>query len=101
MAQQIDTVCGVDRYQVSPTFGQLVAPVIYMWKAISAAPIAKNLSGAVAHGTQVEIVRTKEQDGKTYAFVKCDIIHNKKTYPQHGWVSAALLTNLGEQMLSV
>lgn len=98
----IDRLCGIDRAPESPAFGRVVVggagqiPIL-MWKQIGCEPIADNLSGAMRHNDKVTVKRHKEFDGGHYFFVQGKAEFKGVTYVQHGWVSAAMLNELGEK----
>lgn len=93
----VDTVWGIDRYVTSAARGQLAVPVIYLWKQPGSAIHKDNLTGAVAHATQVTVTRHKLHQNEMWFFVKCDVRHKGKIYPQRGWCKANLLLTLGDR----
>lgn len=84
-------VSGVDRYEGSPSYGQLVLEQIYLWRNPYGATTADNLKGVLRDMDEVELVRYIDHEGERKYYVKAVVIHEGKTYPQSGWVSARLL----------
>ena len=95
-----DTTWGIDRYIYSPTCGQVVTPVVYLWQRPGAAATKENLTGAVKHGSPVTVTNIKQYEGAVWFFVKQDVKANGKTYPQRGWCKAQFLLNLGERLVN-
>lgn len=88
-----DTICGKDRYENSPSFGQEVVEIVILWKrpGDNITDLAK-VSGAVAHGDPVEVLDKKLYKRTLYAKIKCD----KYPTTQEGWVSSVFLEGLGK-----
>lgn len=88
---QFDKVWGIDRYEGSPTFGLQVVPVILLWVQPGASPEKKNLTGALAHGAQVEIISEERLDDLDWFHVRSTV--DGKT--QEGFVRGTLLRDRG------
>ncbi len=73
---------------------QLVAPVIYLWRRPGIFT-ANNLSGAVAHNTEVEVLKRKKYKGVWYVKCRCVVHHEGAEYVQRGWCVSSLLKNKG------
>lgn len=91
-----DTIWGIDRYTSSETRGHLVVPIVYLWKQPGAKPIKDNLTGAVRHSTLATVTRHKMYQGEAWYFVKCEVRHKGKLFPQHGWCKGRFLLMLGD-----
>ncbi|MBW2674607.1 MAG: hypothetical protein JRD89_14550 [Deltaproteobacteria bacterium] len=87
----IDEICGFDRYTNSIRRGELEVPIALLWKRPGCKAVAKNLTGALAHGEAVEILEKKQVKRTTYIRVR-GIGHDEK---QKGWVSPSLLLDEG------
>lgn len=99
-----DRVWGIDRYEGSPTEGQLVVGgsgqmPICLWKKPGARVHEDNLSGALKHRDRVTVRKRQAYDGSWYYFVEADVEHKGVKYHQHGWVSAMLLEKTGKNSL--
>ena len=86
-----DTITGIDRYEHSPDRGKLVVEAVILWRRPGIEAAAEHVTGAVAHGDEVEVLRTVKRDGGVYARVKTDKYPNR----QSGWMRATLLEKLG------
>jgi len=83
MTQKFATLWGIEK-------GELVCPVIYLWKTKEGVMKADNLGGALKHGQKVEVKQVDpEPDGwvKVYRMA----VHEGKKYPQEGWVKKTLV----------
>lgn len=90
-----DRVTGVDRYPASAHKGALVLPVIYLWKRPGVKPKAGNLSGALQHGSRVEVLKTQMVNGDRWCLVQANVKHDGETHLQKGWVKGVLLEKTG------
>ncbi len=68
--------------------GEIVCPVIHLWKTRKGVMEADNLSGAVKHGQRVEV---KQIDDDGWVEVYRMVVHKGKEYPQEGWVKKSLI----------
>ena len=75
-------VWGIDEH------GELVCPVIYLWKTKAGIKRADNVGGALKHGSEVEIVR-RHKDG--WVSIRADVEHGGEIYPQNGLVRESLI----------
>jgi hypothetical protein len=73
--------------------GEVVCPVIYLWKSKGGIMIADNVGGALKHGDEVEIL---EEDNDPEGWVKVfkEVKHKGKKYPQKGYVKKSLIKYL-------
>jgi hypothetical protein len=86
-----DTLCGIERYPASDDFGEVVCPVIILWKTPGAKSESKNVAGALKHVDPVAVTQKKRRMGRDWYFVR------NEEQDQEGWVLAAFLEKLGEQ----
>ena len=84
MTKKYATLWGIDEH------GELVVPVINLWKSKKGIMEADNLGGALKHGQKIEIL---EEDSEPEGWVKVYkmVIHEGKKYPQEGWVKKSLV----------
>ena len=68
--------------------GDLVCPIIYLWKSKAGMMKANNVGGALEHGSEVEIVR-RHKDG--WVSVRANVEHEGEIYPQVGLVMNSLI----------
>ena len=68
--------------------GEIEVPVINLWKTKLGIFNADNLGGALAHGTEVEVLN-KDNDG--WYKISADVKHEGKTYHQGGYVRNTLI----------
>lgn len=86
---KVDTIHGIDRYESSQYFGQLVVSKANIWKTAS----ANNKVGELMHGTIVEVLQDRMKGGASWHRVKSrDYTGNMIT----GWVRSSLLKEAGE-----
>ena len=62
-------------------------------------PGAANLTSALGHSSEVEVVETREVDGLRWCYVAAEIEHQGQIYEQRGWIRASLLKDAGEAEL--
>jgi hypothetical protein len=82
-----DKVCGIDRYKASSSFGELIVETILLWKRPNCEMKAGNLTGALAHGSEVEVLEWRGGKAKVVAIVEGNI--------QTGWLRTTLLEEAG------
>jgi len=93
-----DQVWGIDRYPQSIEFGNVVQEYLYLWRVPGSGLLEpQNLTGYLAHGTQVEVTEIVEQDGGNYAHVHTIVEHDGQEIINQGWILCRLLKTLGEQ----
>ena len=68
--------------------GEVEVPVINLWKTKQGIYVADNLGGALAHGTEVEVL-SKDNDG--WYKISADVEHEGETYHQEGYVKNSLI----------
>ena len=68
--------------------GVVEVPVINLWKSKLGIMVADNLTGALAHGSEVEVL-SKDTDG--WYKVSADVEHEGKTFHQEGYVMNSLI----------
>ena len=68
--------------------GDLVCPVIYLWKSKKGIMKADNVGGALKHGDEVEIIR-RHKDG--WVSIRANVEHEGKIFPQKGLVRESLI----------
>ena len=91
-----DTITTIDRYKSSPAYGQKVWPaVILLDKPRAGYDPKQHITGAVAHGQEVEIVDKQQAHDDLWCLVRCDIEHEGEVYHQEGWCKRQLLENEG------
>ena len=67
--------------------------VILLWKRPGAAVNEKNLTGALAHGHEVEILDQTQHDKRMFYLVTATVEGKE----QKGWVAGTLLEETGKQ----
>ena len=72
--------------------GEIVCPVIYLWKTKGRLMVADNLGGALKHGDEVEILEEEDPEGWVKIFAEVDF--KGKKYPQEGYVKKSLIKYL-------
>jgi hypothetical protein len=91
-----DKITLIDRYKVSPTYEkQITAVALLLDKPREGMIIAGNVTGAVGHGQEVEILEKKQDNKALWCYVTCEVEHEGKAYPQKGWVKRQFLENEG------
>lgn len=85
-----DTLTGIERYHRSEAYGELVVPVITLWKEPGLPPKADNVAGVLDHGAEVQVTQKKRRQGRDWYFVR------NEEQDQEGWIVAAFLDRLGE-----
>ena len=68
--------------------GDVVCPVIYLWKSKAGILKANNVGGALAHGDEVEIIR-RHKDG--WVSIRANVEHEGEIYHQVGLVRESLI----------
>lgn len=96
LTRRFDQAWGEDRYEHSPYCGQITQEIIILWKAPGVRVAAANMSGALAHGSYVQIVSTTMYKGRSWFKVMCDVEHEGEIKPQVGWVADRMLRKRGE-----
>lgn len=95
MKKKLDHICGIDRYQHSGYYGIQVLEVVILWNKAKAAMAREgNVSGALAHGAEVEILRERTVSKLTFSLVEETKPPNEQK-PQKGWVRNTLLLKAG------
>ncbi len=95
----IDTVWGIERNPLAPYFGKVVVPHIYLWNKRTTdfeELEAENLTGALLHGHSVDVIRSVEEGGIRWCYIKANVTKDNVTYPQRGWIRDTLLKNRGK-----
>ena len=90
-----DRIHGIDRYEHSFANGELVVPVALLWNKPGAIAKAKNLTGAVAHGCEVDVIKRKVHKKRNFFHVTTTV----EGKVQKGWISAMLLEDRGAKEL--
>ena len=86
---RVDTIYGIDRYESSQYFGQLVVERANIWKT----PSANNKVGEIQHAAAVEVLDQRDKGGASWHRVKGrDWNGNMIT----GWCRTSLLKINGE-----
>jgi hypothetical protein len=73
--------------------GEIVCPVIYLWKTKGGIMTADNVGGALEHGTEVEIIE-EDIDPDGWVKVHKEVDFKGKKYPQKGYVKKSLIKYL-------
>ena len=84
----IDRTWGIERHPASAAFGELVAPIVYLWREPGQ---GEELGGALKHDTTVEV---EAFDGD-WVLVNATILFEGEPYRQRGWLSRSLLKEAG------
>jgi len=102
-----DHLWGIDRYASSDERGELVTPVILLWRAADAAVIGDNLMGVLEHGAEVEILDKKYEKRTMWYQVKATqktkrVKGVKRLFVeyieyQEGWVRGTMLKAIGAE----
>ena len=67
---------------------------VFLWKSPAFKPEQRrpsDMTGAVYHGQEVEIVKEQKFKGIEFLKVKCVVKFKDEEYPQHGWVMASFV----------
>lgn len=89
-----DTLCGVERWPASDAFGELVCPVIVLWKQPGqTTPNAAMVAGGLKHGEVVQVTQKRERAGRTWYYVESPATDERPA--QAGWVTESFLERLG------
>ena len=72
--------------------GEIVCPVIYLWKTKQGMMAGANVGGALKHGDAVEILEEADPEGWVKVFAEVE--HKGKKYPQEGYVKKSLIKYL-------
>ena len=72
--------------------GEIVCPVIHLWKTKQGMMAADNLGGALEHGTEVEILEEEDSEGWVKVFKEVKL--KGKAYPQEGYIKKSLIKYL-------
>lgn len=86
-----DRVWGIERYKRSDYNGVLVCPAIYLWKRPGGFLNKSNLSGALSHNTEVEILDSEMKGGRKFFLVRAQ----QGGKEQKGWVQSTMLLDRG------
>ena len=86
-----DNICLIDRYEHSPTRGEMAGEKAVLWTRPHNWPHPDKVKGALAHGDEVEILDSKFYKKAEWYKVRCD------KYPtvQQGWLYATMLEKAG------
>ena len=88
-----DRTCGLDRYESSPSFGEVVVPIILMWEKPGQGVTSVNgLTGALPHDFEVTITKQKKHNGAAYSYIEGTQDGNR----QVGWVRNTMLLEAGK-----
>ena len=88
----MDKICGIDRYEHSPTYGEQVVDVAILWIRPGAPFKDVSVSGAIKHGDAVEVLEKKQYKQELWCKVSC----TKYADEQAGWLKATLLEEEGK-----
>ena len=91
-----DTIWGIERTPHAVHYGELVVEVALLYHEPAAPLEASNITGALAHGSEVEVIESQEIDSALWCKVAADIEHEGQIYEQRGWLRASLLKDAGE-----
>jgi len=98
-----DNVWGIDRIDGSLSYGELVVHHIYLWSEPKILQWKdgdldpEKLTGALMHGFPVTVKDSRLADGIMFYFVKANVKHQGKRYPQEGWLPSSLLKERGSK----
>jgi hypothetical protein len=73
--------------------GEVVCPVIYLWKGKGGIMVADNVTGALKHGDEVEILE-EDKDPEGWVKISKEVEYKGETYPQEGYVKKSLIKHL-------
>lgn len=93
-----DKVWGIEREKTSEFFGRIVVPTIALWDRPGGVYAGENgfeLTGALAHGSEVFITGEAVFKGFKWSKVEADIWHEGQNYHQMGWIRNSLLKYKG------
>lgn len=96
----MDRSWGIDRYPGSPTKGDLMVRAIFMWNKPGALALPKNMTGAIPHDLEVQVVETRREPGKNVVWVRIRARHrgnDGKVLRFVGWIPRKFLKELGAQ----
>lgn len=89
----MDKMYGIERYPKSQALGELVCPVIMLWKKYGETKTAEAISGALKHGEAVEVLERVKWMGRTWCRVRAEA--NELRQAQEGWVLVEFLEGYG------
>ena len=90
-----DTITTIDRYKHSPAYGKNVWPFAPLLDKPRAGYKAEHLTGAIAHGQEVEIIEKQQAHDDVWCHVRWDVEHEGENYHQEGWCKRQFLVNEG------
>jgi len=96
ITRRFDQVWGIDRYQNSPYYGQVVTETVHLWNEAGAKMLAANMTGALAHGAFVRVLNKRTVDGHDWYKCHARVEHEGKRYVQRGWVVDRMLRKRGK-----
>lgn len=96
LTQQFDQVWGIDRYLQSPYYGRLQVRIIHLWDRPGCEVNAANLTGALPHGSHVQVLARRDVEGATWYRVMADVMREGRKYRQMGWCLAKMLLERGK-----
>jgi hypothetical protein len=76
--------------------GELLIPVIYLWKSRAGVHSADNLTGALRHGSTVEVLE-EDQSPDGWMRVKKTVKNKGKKHPQEGYVKKSLIKEFSKE----
>lgn len=90
-----DILHGIEREPLSPAVGQLVCPVVFLWKQPGQTLKASAMSGALKHGETVEVTDAKVLNGRTWYHVNSPATDKRPA--QSGWCLDSFLLEKGKR----
>ncbi|RJX17546.1 MAG: hypothetical protein C4575_12955 [Desulforudis sp.] len=104
---RVDTIYGIERDPQSEAKGDLVCPVVFIWKKIGGGLIKDNVAGAFKHGDSVIVIDQQIVDGFRWCKVRGEIVipDGEEMTPEEqanggkrtltGWLRSSLLKDYG------
>ena len=91
-----DIITCIDRYKSSPALGEQVLKAVILIDKPRAGYLAQHVTGALAHGAEVEIIDKKQAHNDVWCKVTGDVKHEEEILHQEGWCKRQFLENEGK-----
>ena len=93
---RIDTINGIERHPQSDAYGELVCPVVLVWRAPGGSTLPHNLAGAFKHGDKVRVIDQQIIHGLRWHKVAGTVqVSPELSEERKGWLRASLLLEAG------
>lgn len=97
--KEIDVVWGIERSKHSDSYGELVVPIIYLWKLPGGTTVKDNtVVGRLKHGTAVTVESKRNFAGYLHYKISARHYDGTKFVRIRGWLRASLLRKMGADL---